>query len=1248
MKKLTTALVALVLCVSMAIGLLNTRMVAYAEINDGVNATNSVYPEDGYVFLDHSATLRDPIKITSQNAGRYEPTSYVYFGDVYNSVTGEYEPILARVLDADNDNAGGDGAMFLLAENAIVSDQIFSDVEDTGEFVDYRNVYTESAINNIELSSFFSPEEIGLIRAITKTDVAENMLGMFGFVDDGYYYTWETDEFDGSNAVYADSAELLKDSYIFPLSVEELYKYVADHGGSDALSTLSFETGEPVSWWLRTGVNDYGGDYVGVVGSDGMVTIASAQQSEIAFRPAFNVETEGISYLQAVENNTYRLAFYTDVADDFEAKIVSMADGEVTIKYKNAPIDIYEDDGKTGYISVIITDSTNEVRHYGTVSSVVGSSGEITFTLPEYVQPEYDRLYAFWEDKADNNKSVSFTSKFTDLGIIHDFDNGICRECGAYQPPFLNDNGTDGNTADDYYEISNAGHLYWFANQLNTGNTSINAKLIADITVNENVLNTDGTLNGDGSNLRAWTPIGNLYRMYSGTFDGDGHTVGGLYLNDSSKSYAGLFGYVGGTVKNVGVIDSYFSGSVVVGGVVGCSAVNSVIVGCYNTGTVNGSGSCVGGVVGSNCGGVIQNCSNAGMVSGADSVGGIAGESISGGSVQNCYNVGVIIGNEEVGGVVGSNNYGSTVTNCYYLLDTAVGGINGYNVNGSAEVKTAAEFASGEVAYKLGEGFGQSIGNDEYPVLGGEKLYIGYPSCAPDMTKTYTNDETIPQDKIHRDSDSDNKCDECLSDVFVFEEMTYRIVGDITNEGFALTDSNLSYKDELQGYRAGEGYLLVYDEKSVVLYNATIDIRGTEHLDGVLSRSTNSAYDEGCSIIFYGTNNIYSKYDVYAISLTSESTEITGSRIIGAEGAVLNVYGLVYAEALTFEGGTVNIYGVSAMGSSLICDVLVIEADTVVNASSVSVVDENGEKVETFWIEILVTTEYTVEGTLNGIICHVFDIDAGIVKYTVYGDVTAKHNFIVYPEAFGDIGIEIIFEIPEGTSVTIPEGYKIDMTTFDSTDIRGDLIVYGELICNHEGGSATCIDRAICDVCKQRYGELSAANHVTAEVKYSSNGNGTHREIYTCCDGIKNESLSCAGGVATCTAKAICSLCGTEYGQLLDHSYGSAWITNENEHWNECVCEDEANKASHTDTDGDEVCDTCGYAMPKAPTVPDDDTDGEGEAEVNPDKNETNDAETDVEEPSKSYTLGDGIIIGIVMGIAVLVLLICIVIKKRI
>ncbi len=100
-----------------------------------------------------------------------------------------------------------------------------------------------------------------------------------------------------------------------------------------------------------------------------------------------------------------------------------------------------------------------------------------------------------------------------------------------------------------------------------------------------------------------------------------------------------------------------------------------------------------------------------------------------------------------------------------------------------------------------------------------------------------------------------------------------------------------------------------------------------------------------------------------------------------------------------------------------------------------------------------------------------------------------------------------------------------------------------------------------------------------------------------------------SGGNATCTAKAVCSVCGTEYGDLAEHSYGTDWKYDTNNHWKECTCGDKKDSAEHTwnvtaaTEETDKHCTICGYvAEPKlghthsltlVPEVkPDCDTDG--------------------------------------------------------
>ena len=350
---------------------------------------------------------------------------------------------------------------------------------------------------------------------------------------------------------------------------------------------------------------------------------------------------------------------------------------------------------------------------------------------------------------------------------------GNCPKCNAtvvYQPAVETTDKydiDDDGTKEAVYEISNAGQLYWFAGLVNgtldgvEQNTLANAILTANITVNENLLDSlqydeEGNVS-NGSDFITWTPIadwmGNRTTQYSGTFDGNNKTVSGLYFNGDSTCI-GLFGSSesDGNIKNVGVVDSYFKGNDSVGGVCGNNA--GTITNCYNAGNLTAieSSATIGGICGYNNGGTIANCYNTGTVTATGSVasvGGVCGCSVA--PISNCYNIGTVTATSssaDISGICGCN-FGP-ITNCYYLADTE-------DENGG---KTTAQFASGEVAYLLSQGctvgegedavtysgsvWGQNLATENYPVLNGKTVYQvdSYEGCIGNpgnSTKVYSN-----------------------------------------------------------------------------------------------------------------------------------------------------------------------------------------------------------------------------------------------------------------------------------------------------------------------------------------------------------------------------------------------------------------------------------------------------------------------------------------------------------------------------
>ena len=378
---------------------------------------------------------------------------------------------------------------------------------------------------------------------------------------------------------------------------------------------------------------------------------------------------------------------------------------------------------------------------------------------------------------------------------------GNCPKCNAtvYQPAVETTDKydiDDDSMKENVYEISNAGQLYWFAGLVNgtldgvEQNTLANAILTANITVNENLLDslqydTEGNVS-NGSDFITWTPIadwmGNRTTQYSGTFDGNNKTVSGLYFNGDATCI-GLFGSSesDGNIKNVGVVDSYFKGNDHVGGVCGNNA--GTITNCYNAGNLTAieSSATIGGICGYNNAGTIANCYNTGTVTATGivaSVGGVCGCSTE--LILNCYNIGTVTATSsgaDISGICGYN-FGP-IENCYYLADTE-------DENGG---KTTAQFVSGEVAYLLSQGctvgegedavtysgsvWGQALGGngDTYPVLDSTKRvyqvdkYDGCEVKPGSSTKIYSNQSTSIYEEHKYEADTTDstkhKCSIC-------------------------------------------------------------------------------------------------------------------------------------------------------------------------------------------------------------------------------------------------------------------------------------------------------------------------------------------------------------------------------------------------------------------------------------------------------------------------------------------------------
>ena len=197
--------------------------------------------------------------------------------------------------------------------------------------------------------------------------------------------------------------------------------------------------------------------------------------------------------------------------------------------------------------------------------------------------------------------------------------------------------------AEGVYELHRAQDLKDFRDLVNGGKGDANAKLMSNIDLRDL---------GD----EPWTPIGTgPSNPYKGTFDGGGFTVSGVKVNINNGVYAGFFGFISGSVKNLNVsgeISAESSGNIFIGGIVGSAQSGANITNCSFSGSVKANSTerdvCAGGVVGQ----------TVGVARGAN----IVGCTYTGGSVTAvCGGQGA---NNRVGGIVGQAGSNTVVDSC--------------------------------------------------------------------------------------------------------------------------------------------------------------------------------------------------------------------------------------------------------------------------------------------------------------------------------------------------------------------------------------------------------------------------------------------------------------------------------------------------------------------------------------------------------------------------------------------------------
>ena len=413
-----------------------------------------------------------------------------------------------------------------------------------------------------------------------------------------------------------------------------------------------------------------------------------------------------------------------------------------------------------------------ETEHEGTLllkEKRAATCMEVGYTQNFYQCDRCGRCYSDAKGTlAIDLASVTIPAK----GHTFEGENGNCSVCG-FSHMF-----SHAGTSADPFQISNTDDLYCFAAWVNgtytpaEGETAVThldacAVLTNDITVNTGVLNANGTLVSDVSGFREWTPIGREDFSFDGIFNGQGHTISGLYFNNSRRNYVGFFGCTGrnSKISNVGIVDSYFCGLYYVGGVCGHHSY---------------------------------------------------------GEISNCYSAGAVSATSNfVGGVCGTNSSGSTISNCYFDSEKYTGkaiGLN-YGTATKTEGKTTAQFASGEVCYLLNgsksdgtQAWYQNLTpqtGDKHPVLtnsGSNTVYDAPLLCGGinNVGNTYANTKTV---SVEHDLPSETSFNEEKS---IYQKICQR-------EGCGAT----CYFADSKGLYAAEGEAGAFTADTYVLQDAT-------------------------------------------------------------------------------------------------------------------------------------------------------------------------------------------------------------------------------------------------------------------------------------------------------------------------------------------------------------------------------------------------------------------------------------------
>lgn len=417
--------------------------------------------------------------------------------------------------------------------------------------------------------------------------------------------------------------------------------------------------------------------------------------------------------------------------------------------------------------------------------------------------------------------------------------------------------------ATEFY-ISSAEELAGLAKIVNYGTDSFEGKTIY-LMNNIQLNNTIDWENWgkDTVGLNKWTPIGNEKNMFKGVFEGNNHCIKGLYMVDLKRGtyYQSLFGTLNkGTIRDLGIEESYQYGGYDSGSIVGKIFYNSLVENCYSTGNMDGF-TVNGGIVGSASGSTINNCVYKGNISGGY-VGGISGWS-SQTTIKNCHNYGNVCGNPlasynlKIGGIVGElassemtntlkcYNYGKVYSDCNRRI-AYIGGISGGSVSNYSNCRIDQCINYGEISY--------SNSSNQNAYIGGiSGIGINSLSNSANKGNIYVNCKKTPYIGSFLGSSNYGKIDNCYNNGQININGSYKpcdnFIGSKTRKNINNSYSYESEDNEGVYYLNNVAYSFTSENNSWIISDENLSTNNLLDIlkENVKANSTYLEFVEGSS-----------------------------------------------------------------------------------------------------------------------------------------------------------------------------------------------------------------------------------------------------------------------------------------------------------------------------------------------------------------------------------------------------------------